>query len=148
MAFHKRPQLEPPDDWLQLQLQLVWPEQITHIVLFAAVRQAWGTRGAGQRQRRRLPGRRSEVNLPRTQDQKTRDALGTRAERLANGATVAGVRADGRLPRRFSSRCFRKQRRLLDDLGLPWSTDRMYSPGEPRQRPSRCGDQPRRKMLQ
>ncbi len=39
MPFRKRPRLEATEDWSQLQLQLVWPEQVTYelirpVVLF------------------------------------------------------------------------------------------------------------------
>jgi hypothetical protein len=39
MPYHKRPRLEPTEDWPQLQLQLVWPEQVSYelirpVVLF------------------------------------------------------------------------------------------------------------------
>jgi putative transposase len=39
MPFRKRPRLEPTEDWAQLQLQLIWPEQVAYelirpVVLF------------------------------------------------------------------------------------------------------------------
>ncbi len=39
MPFRKRPRLEATEDWSQLQLQLVWPEQVAYelirpVVLF------------------------------------------------------------------------------------------------------------------
>ena len=30
MPYRKRPRLEPTEDWPQLQLQLVWPEQVSY----------------------------------------------------------------------------------------------------------------------
>src|SRR5207248_3890905 len=39
MPYRKRPRIEPTEDWPQLQLQLVWPEQVSYelirpVVLF------------------------------------------------------------------------------------------------------------------
>lgn len=33
MPFRKRPRLEATEDWSQLQLQLVWPEQVTYVLI-------------------------------------------------------------------------------------------------------------------
>jgi hypothetical protein len=37
MPYRKRPQLEPTEDWPQVQLQLAWPEQVSYELIWPVV---------------------------------------------------------------------------------------------------------------
>ena len=55
MPFRKRPRLEPTEDWSQLQLQLVWPEQVTYELIRPVV--LFGLSPAERAKQTRVPER-------------------------------------------------------------------------------------------
>lgn len=55
MPLRKRPRIEPTEDWSQLQLRIVWPEQVTYELIRPVV--LFGFSPAERAKQTGIPGR-------------------------------------------------------------------------------------------